>query len=102
MAPSSSRHSANFCPERSSCAARQTTSGRSPDPGTNSKSCSQISSNGRSITVTRRPFLEQRVIGRVEQMAFVAECQLEDLGIRQFGPDWIRKPARWRLEYAVT
>ena len=47
---------------------------------TNSKSCNQISSNGSSVGVTRRPLLEKRVLDAVDQAALVAEGEFEDLG----------------------
>src|SRR5262249_54513529 len=87
--PSSSRHRRSVRPERSSCAARQTISGRSPGCGMNSKSCSQISSKGRSIGVTRRPLLEERMLRAIYEAALVAERQFEDPRLFELGPDGI-------------
>src|SRR5262245_7341618 len=78
-------------PVRSSCATRQTTSGRSPGFDTNSKSTAQTSSNlsrpGSSRAITGRPLQEQWVLGAVDQPALVAEGKPEDFGRLQFRPD---------------
>src|SRR6516162_9247422 len=76
------------CPERSSRAARQTTSGRSPGCDTNSKSCSQISEKGSSlaVSVTCRPSQEQRMLCAVEKETLVTEAQSKDFGRLQVWP----------------
>src|SRR5262249_57902962 len=100
--PSSSRHRRSVRPERSSCAARQTTSGRSPRCGTNSKSCSQISSKGRSVGVTSGPLLKERVLGAVYEAALVAERQLENLRRFKVGPERICEAPGGRGEDLVA
>src|SRR5262245_14770512 len=100
--PSSSRHSRSVRPERSSCAARQTISGRSPGCGMNSKSCSQISSKGRSIGVTRRPLFEERMFGAIHEAALVAERQFEDPRLFELGPDRICEASGRRGEDLVA
>src|SRR6516165_11670928 len=100
--PSSSRHRRSVRLERNSCATRQTTAGRSPGCGMNSKSCSQISSKGRSVGVTRRPLLEERVLRAVHEAALVAECQFEDPCLFELGPDRLGEASRGRREDLVA
>src|SRR6516162_153623 len=92
------------CPERSSRAARQTTSGRSPGCDTNSKSCNQISEKGSSlaVSVTGRPFLEQGMLRAVDEMTFVTERQSEDFGVLQFGPQRLIEPSGRSRKHLVA
>ena len=76
--------------------------GALPALATNSKSCSQISSNGSSVGVTSGPLFEKRMLGAVDQPALVAKCQLEDLGRLQVRPLRIAKPAGGRGKHLVT
>src|SRR6266446_6698730 len=100
--PSSSRQRRSVRPERNSCAARQTTSGRSPGCETNSKSCSQISSKGRSVGVTSRPFLEESMLSAVDKAALVAERQLEDLRWLEVRPSRVGEASSRRGENLIT
>src|SRR5712691_6736040 len=100
--PSSSRQRRSVRPERNSCAARQTTSGRSPGCETNSKSCSQISLKGRSVRVTGCPFLEEGVLSAVDEAALVAERQLEDLRWLEIRPGRIGEASSRRGEDLVA
>src|SRR6266446_6029291 len=100
--PSSSRQRRSVRPERNSCAARQTTSGRSPGCETNSKSCSQISLKGRSVGVTGCPFLEEGVLSAVDKAALVAERQLEDLRWLEVRPGRVGEASSGRGEDLIT
>src|SRR5262249_11938082 len=100
--PSSSRHRRSVRLERSSCAARQTTSGCSPGRGTNSKSYSQISSKGRSVGVTSSPLLKERVLGAVHEASLVAERQLENLRRFKCGSGRICEASGGRGEVLVA
>src|SRR5262249_32161555 len=101
--PSWSRHSRSVCPERSSCAARQTTSGCSPGCAMNSKSWSHISRNGNSLGVTGGPFQKQRMLRGIDQASFVAEGEAEDFRFLEAGPlRFTKAPSRRRENFVAV
>src|SRR5262249_30275856 len=89
-------------PDRSSIAARQTTSGCSPSLPTNSKSRAQSSANGRSLGITGGPFSEQRMLLTVDQPAAVLAGESNEPRRFEIGPvRCLRETFRRRLEHLI-
>src|SRR5262249_54492773 len=97
-----SSHKANDRPLHNSRPAMQSTLGRSPGLGIHSPSTPHTSSKGRSFLVTCSPSQEQRMLWTVDQASFVLECETEDFGGLELGPDGIAEPGARCFEHLIA